>query len=80
MRISDWHCTWERFLQEDLCQLISQYKADLLDPGMSEGPTLLLHFLSRSVEGDPTIKLKPLIEFPPFLFLQSDFTHICASK
>ena len=58
MRTNYSYCTWERFLQEDLCQLISQYKADLLNLGMSEGPILLVHFLSRSIERDQYDKIK----------------------
>lgn len=78
MRISDSHHTWERFLQEDLCQLISQYKADLLDPGTSEGPTLPLHFLSRSVEGDPYNKMKTPHWVSTFFVPTSRFyTHLC---
>lgn len=51
-------CTWERFLQVDLCQLISQYKADLLNLDKSEESTLLIHFLSKSAERDPDDKVK----------------------
>lgn len=78
MRISDSYCTWERFLQEDLCQLISQYKADLLGPGTSEGPILPLHFLSRSVEGDPYDKIKtPHWVSTFFVSTVRFYTHLC---
>lgn len=75
------HITWERFLQGGLCQLVSQYKADLLNPGKSEGSTLLVHFLSKSVERDPHNKIKILFKFQPFeRFLGPCFIYICASK